>query len=167
MNGAHLLGAVLGLAGLALPASAAESPFRPVPGSAWSQDPATGCRFVRPASLTEGPTHWAGACRSGKADGLGMLRRRDGGASSAAFYGELRDGVPAIGVLDLADGYVVGRFVNGDIGTRDTEWQERLDSFRVAARAARAVSARYAAQKNPRSAAFYKRVAETLDMQIE
>lgn len=136
-------------------------------GVKWSQDPATGCRFVVPASLGTAPTYWTGTCSAGKAAGLGMLRTRVGAIAGHAFYGELREGIPVIGTVDLDGGFQVGRFVNGDIGTRDTEWQERHDGFETALRAARAVSAHYAGQKNAASARHYSTVAKKLETQLE
>jgi hypothetical protein len=136
-------------------------------GMRWLQDPATGCHFVTPASLDAAPTYWTGACPAGKATGLGMLRTRVGTITGHAFYGELREGVPVIGAVDLDGGFRVGRFVAGDIGTRDTEWQERHDGFETALRAARAVSAHYAGQKNAASARHYSTVAKKLENQLE
>ncbi|WP_432725863.1 hypothetical protein [Variovorax sp. W6] len=133
----------------------------------WSQDPATGCRFVAPASLETAPTYWTGACPAGKASGVGMLRARVGANAGYAFYGELRDGIPVIGAVDLEGGFRVGRFVAGDIGARDTEWQERHDGFETALRAARAVSAHYAGQKNAASARYYTSIAKKLETQLE
>ncbi|MET0246678.1 MAG: hypothetical protein ABW182_08030 [Sphingomonas sp.] len=158
----RILGGAAALALLASPSLAGQPA-----GQSWSQDPGSKCRFVAPASLTAGPTYWTGACPGGKASGIGMLRRRDGGKSGPAFYGELADGVPKIGVVDLDGQYRVGRFVDGDIGGKELEANERLTAFRTAARAARAVSARFAAQKNSASARLYADVARTLDMQIE
>lgn len=147
--------------------AAAASAAQAGAGLAWSQDPTSKCKFVAPRSLTAGPTYWTGACPAGKASGLGMLRRRDGGAAGPAFYGEMRDGVPVIGAVDLNGGYVVGKFTGNDLVQGDLEPQVRIDSFVVAAKAARAVSARFTAQKNAGSARFYAQVAKQLDMQIE
>jgi hypothetical protein len=137
----------------------------------WSQDPSTKCRFVMPRSLPSGPTYWTGACPGGKASGLGMLRRRDGGQSGEVFFGELRDGVPTLGVIDTSrgneGGYIAGRFLDGDLGQGEVKWQDRADAFNVAASAARAVSSRFRAQKNPASARFYERQAKLLESQIE
>jgi hypothetical protein len=134
---------------------------------AWLQDPASKCRFVAPRSLTAGPAFWTGACPGGKASGLGMLRRRDAGVAGAAFYGDMRDGVPVIGAINVDGGYVVGKFTEGDLVQGNDEPQVRIDAFNVAAKAARAVSARFQAQKNSRSARYYAQVAQQLDQQIE
>lgn len=138
----------------------------PQVGLSWSQDPTTKCRFVPPRSLPAGPTYWTGDCPGGKANGLGMLRRRDGAQAGAAFYGEMRDGVPVIGAIDN-EGYVVGKFVDGDLVQDDLEPQVAIDSFLVAAKAARAVSTRFHQQNNAGSARLYSNVAEQLETQIE
>lgn len=155
------LAAIALLGGTAIGASAMQG------GLAWAQDPTSKCRFVAPRSLTAGPTYWTGACPGGKASGLGMLRRRDGGTAGAAFYGELRNGVPVIGAINVDGGYVVGKFVGGDLVQGDLEPQVRIDSFTVAAKAARAVSARFTAQKNAGSARYYAQIARQLDQQVE
>lgn len=134
---------------------------------AWSQDPGSKCRFVAPKSLTSGPTNWIGDCPAGKASGLGVLVRRDAGKATATFYGELRDGVPVIGAINVDGGYVVGKFTGDDLVQGDLEPQVRIDSFTVAAKAARAVSARFQAQKNAASARFYADAAKQLDQQVE
>ncbi|MFS2110161.1 hypothetical protein ACCC88_10765 [Sphingomonas sp. Sphisp140] len=134
---------------------------------AWSQDPGSKCRFVAPKSLTAGPTNWIGECPGGKASGLGVLVRRDGGKATATFYGELREGVPVIGAINVDGGYVVGKFTGDDLVQGDLEPQVRIDSFNVAAKAARAASARFQAQKNAASARFYADAAKQLDLQVE
>lgn len=133
----------------------------------WSQDPGSKCRFVAPKSLTAGPTNWIGECPGGKASGLGVLVRRDAGTATATFYGELRDGVPVIGAINVDGGYVVGKFTGDDLVQGDLEPQVRIDSFTVAAKAARAASARFQAQKNAASARFYADAAKQLDQQVE
>jgi len=133
----------------------------------WSKDPTSHCEFVAPLSLTAGPTYWTGACPGNKASGPGMLRRRDGDRAGPAFYGEMRAGVPVIGVID-DEGYRVGRFKAGDIGgDAELDPQVRLDAFRAAAKAAREVSGRYAGQGNTASSRHYETIAKQLDMQIE
>ncbi|OWV91887.1 hypothetical protein ATY75_01540 [Rhizobium sp. N122] len=134
----------------------------------WSQDPGSHCKFVAPASLTSGPTFWIGGCVDGQASGEGMLRRRDGDRVGPAFFGRMKEGVPEIGVIDLADGYRAGRFSGDDIGGQaEADPQDRLDAFHIAAEAARAVSAKYAAEKNAGSALHYKELADTLEQQTD
>jgi hypothetical protein len=137
----------------------------------WSQDPTTKCRFVAPSSLGVGPVSWVGACPGGQASGVGMLRRRDGAQAGHAFYGELRKGVPYIGLVEVDGGYQIGHFADGDIGMgeadRSMEFKDRDAAFDTAIRAARAVSAHYAAQNNTESARYYEAVAKKLEDQDE
>ncbi|MBW6422470.1 hypothetical protein KX729_13515 [Rhizobium sp. XQZ8] len=135
-------------------------------GQKWSKDPTSQCEFVSPVSLTAGPTYWVGECPANKATGFGMLRRRDGNQAGPAFYGEMRAGIPTIGVIDN-EGYRVGHFKNGDIGDAELEFQVRMDAFEAAVKAAREVSSRYAKQGNQASARLYEGVAKQLDEQIE
>ncbi|MBB4293219.1 hypothetical protein GGE16_005304 [Rhizobium leguminosarum] len=134
----------------------------------WTQDPGSHCTFVAPVSLTSGPTFWIGACVDGKASGEGMLRRRDGDKAGAAFFGRMKDGVPEIGVVDLSEGYRAGSFSDGDIGGQtESDPQNRIDAFRIAAEAARLVGAKYAAEKNAGSARLYEELAKTLELQTD
>jgi len=136
-------------------------------GQTWSKDPSTHCEFVSPVSLTDGPTYWVGECPGNKATGFGMLRRRDGDRAGPAFYGEMRAGIPTIGIIDN-EGFRVGRFRNGDIGDNgELEFQERLDAFEAAVKGAREVSSRYAKQGNQASARLYEQTATQLEEQIE
>ncbi|MBB4238497.1 hypothetical protein GGD57_005109 [Rhizobium esperanzae] len=97
-----------------------------------------------------------------------MLRRRDGDKAGAAFFGRMKDGVPEIGVVDLTEGFRAGSFSDGDIGAQaETEPQDRINAFRIAAEAARLVSARYAAEKNAGSARHYEEFAKTLEQQTD
>ncbi len=136
----------------------------------WSKDASIECSFVAPASLGDGPKSWIGSCPGGseaKATGIGMLRTRNGDKPGPAFYGEMRAGVPIIGVVDDGNGYQAGLFANGDIGLGDQEKQDVTDSFEFAVIAAKRVSEHYAAQKNAASAKYYKDVAKKLDKQLD
>ena len=158
---------VLGMM-VALPLAGSPVAARQATPPAWSQDPSTRCRFVAPRSLPAGPTYWTGPCPGGKAAGYGMLRRRDGARIGPGFFGEMRGGVPQIGVIDLDGGYRVGKFADGDIGgARELEWAERSAAFEAAIRGARAVKAHYVARKNAASARHYEAVIKTLELQIE
>ncbi len=163
MRGRPLLALGILLLGLqSLPGEARTQP--------WARDPATGCTFQPPVSVADGPVFWTGPCPGDRASGLGMLRRRDGETPGAAFFGEIRDGVPVIGVVQVEGGYEVGRYRDGLLTSarlRSLEFQERLDAFRTAARAARAVAARFRDGGNAGSAAHYEGVARVLDEQEE
>ncbi|KPH06595.1 hypothetical protein CO657_27635 (plasmid) [Rhizobium acidisoli] len=140
----------------------------PADAAQWSQDPSSHCKFVAPVSLTSGPTFWIGACINGKASGEGMLRRRDGEQAGPAFFGRMKEGVPDIGVVDLPEGFRVGSFSGDDIGGQaESDPQDRINAFRIAAEAARQVSAQYATEKNAGSARHYEELAKTLEQQTD
>ena len=101
-----------------------------------------------------------------------MLRDRSAQGAGLPFFGELRDGVPVLGVILGDGGYQSGTFFQGDIGGtppewETREWQLRHDSLEVAVRAAQAVSAHYAREGNTASAQHYSDVARTLDSQLD
>ncbi|MQB46374.1 hypothetical protein DXT94_31140 [Rhizobium sp. ICMP 5592] len=127
----------------------------------------TRCKFAAPASLTNGPTFWTGTCVDGKATGTGMLRRRDGNRAGPAFFGQMKDGLPQIGVVDLGDGYQVVTSSDNDADRTEIEPQARIDAFRTAAGAARQVGAKYAAEKNTAASQHYDAIAKTLELQVE
>lgn len=134
----------------------------------WSVDASNQCTFVAPASLGEGAKQWIGSCSNldHKATGIGMIIARNGAKSGPAFYGELRAGVPIIGVVDLPDGYQAGLFSGRDIGdAKESEWTDINDSFDVAVRVAKRVSEHYKQEKNAASAKHYAEVAKRLDAQ--
>lgn len=85
---------------------------------------------------------------------------------ASAFYGHMVKGWIAFGVIDMEGGFLAGRFADGAYQDSD-DFNTRLNAFRTASRAARAASARFAAEGNPGSAAFYSRIASQLDQQIE
>jgi hypothetical protein len=134
-------------------------------------DPVSGCRFRLGPAPPGASAQWTGSCQEGLADGLGVLRvyRRGANGSStisSAFYGEMAKGLIAFGVIDTEEGFLAGRFADGAYQDSD-DFNTRLNAFRTASRAARAASARFAAEGNPGSAAFYNRIATRLDQQIE
>jgi hypothetical protein len=162
LRGLLAAGAVALLAALPVDQAAAQG----TAAQKWSEDPGTHCRFVAPLSLTAGPTYWVGPCQKGLASGSGVLRRRDGNLAGPAFYGDIKDGIPSLGVVDLDGGYRVGKFKDGDIGDdKDLEPQVRLDAFRAAENAAKKVAVYYRGLGNPASAKVYEDVAKTLQAQ--
>lgn len=124
------------------------------------------CRFVAPTSLGMAQVEWIGACRAGKADGLGMLRPRGAGAADIAFYGRVVAGLPDLGIIDLPSGFKAGRLHAGDIVT-GSDMDERDSAFEVAAQAATAVSRHYQSQGNAASARYYAQKAKVFLTQIE
>jgi hypothetical protein len=136
----------------------------------WSTDPTTQCRFVAPDSLGDGPKYWTGFCSTVTkvATGAGMIVARKGNQTGPAFFGELRAGVPIIGVVNDGDGYSAGLFDGKEIGvSKEAERVDIDDSFEVAARAAKLVSEYYSQQKNTASAKYYQGVAKQFSTQLE
>jgi len=136
----------------------------------WSTDPSTQCRFVAPESLGDGPKYWTGFCSgvTSVATGVGTIVARTANRAGPAFYGELRAGVPIIGVVSDEAGYRAGLFDGKEIGaSKEAERVDIDDSFKVAERAAKQVSAYYAQQKNTASAKHYQSVAKQFASQLE
>jgi hypothetical protein len=161
------LGAGLGLVCAML--SATVGAVEPATALKWSTDPSTQCKFVAPESLGEGAKFWTGPCSTVTrvATGVGMIAARNGSKAGPAFFGEVRAGVPIIGVVDDGNGYRAGLFDGNEIGAaKEAERVDVDDSFEVAARAAKMVSAQYAKEKNAASAKHYQAVAKQLDSQL-
>jgi hypothetical protein len=98
---------------------------------------------------------------------LRVYALRNGGTEiTVTFYGEMLTGSIAFGVVDTGGGYLAGRFKDGEYQDSD-DFNIQLGAFRTASRAARAASARFAIVGNANSAAYYRRMATRLDMQIE
>lgn len=136
----------------------------------WSTDPTTQCRFVAPDSLGDSPKYWTGFCSNltNVATGVGMIVARKEKHAGPAFFGELRAGVPVIGVVSDAGGYRAGLFDGKEIGaSKEAERVDIDDSFEVATRAAKRVSEYYAQQKNTASAKHYQAVAKQFSSQLE
>ncbi|OWT73717.1 MULTISPECIES: hypothetical protein [unclassified Achromobacter] len=141
----------------------------PDTGLKWSEDPTTHCKFVAPESLGDGPKYWTGSCSTitSIATGVGMILARNGNQAGPAFYGEVRAGIPIIGVVDEGNGYRAGLFDGKEVGLKDSERVDIDDSFEVAVVAAKRVSEDYKRQGNTASAKHYLAVAKTLDKQLD
>jgi hypothetical protein len=136
----------------------------------WSQDPTTQCKFVAPASLGDGPKFWTGTCSNVTqiATGVGMIVARTGKQAGPTFYGEVRAGVPVIGVVDDGNGYRAGLFDGKEIGNeKEAERTDIDDSFEVAVVAAKQVAENYDREKNAASAKHYRAIAKQLQTQLE
>ncbi|WP_233236565.1 hypothetical protein [Bordetella sp. LUAb4] len=135
----------------------------------WSQDPTTHCKFVAPESLGDGPKYWTGPCSNitSIATGVGMIVARKSNQAGPAFYGEVRAGIPIIGVVDDGNGYRAGLFDGKEIGSaKEAERVDIDDSFEVAVTAAKRVSDNYKREGNTASAKHYLAVAKKLDEQL-
>jgi hypothetical protein len=133
----------------------------------WAKGPSDGRCAIHPLSgWSEKGAQWLGACANGMGNGLGALKYYADGSLRETFLGELRDGYPVIGVIDKGAGYVAGRFVGGKVQETDDR-NEILKAFRVASRAAEAVSESFARKGNKASAAFYRDLAAKLASQMD
>lgn len=155
---AWLLGAVLHAS------CSADVPTAP-PSAAPMAGPAH-CRFVVPEGLVLGDVRWSGACRSGLADGLGVLREYRQARVERLFYGRMAAGQPAIGVVDLGDGFMAGRFDGGQL-VRDADRDTLIEAFDEASLAARQMAERFRHAGNAASARYYEGKAAQLARQID
>jgi hypothetical protein len=124
------------------------------------------CAFNAPQDWSQSATRWEGSCRSGRANGLGILKEYTEQKVTRFYFGRFKDGHVEIGVIEETDGYLAGRFVNGSpVPTEDP--QVTIDAFTEAEKAASQAAARYANTGNKTSAMLYKNKAKKLAMQMD
>ena len=124
---------------------------------------APACRVQTPVDVEKGVATWLGPCRNGVAEGVGVLRIQHK-LDWSLFLGRAAGGKPVTGTLYLTPQTPVaatrfdgaGHVVSGESPAADHQ------AFLLGAAAAKAASARFAAEKNARSAAFYARLAADL-----
>lgn len=125
------------------------------------------CTFTTPAGWNQAGTSWVGACRDGRADGLGVLREVDDKKSvQRTFFGRLKQGALELGAIEQAGGYVAGTFKDGKPVPSD-EQQPTIDGFREAEKAAKQISDTFRKSGDKASARLYKTKAKQLGEQIE
>jgi len=129
-------------------------------------DRLSGCQIFVPDDWAGGTVRWTGACDRSMASGLGTAVRYVDGIQQATFFGDLTTGRMTRGVIEVAGGYQAGLFRNGE-PVRTDDRNTIIAAFRVAAEAARAASARFQADGNTGSAAFYAAAAEALERQMD
>ena len=124
------------------------------------------CRFVAPQGMPAADLRWSGSCRSGWADGRGILRAYQQGKVAQIFYGRIDAGQPKLGVIDLDGGFKAGRF---DAGTLVPEGDRAtlIQAFDEASAAAWQVAAGYRKSGNDASARFYSAKARQLSQQMD
>lgn len=130
-----------------------------------SADPIT-CHVSAPADWQGLSLRWEGACASGHAEGSGVLRGFEKGQVRRLYFGRMKAGQPEIGVDELPDGYVAGRFKDGKVVSSDDR-NDTILAFREASKAAEAVSERFRAAGNAPSAKFYRDKAQSLGEQMD
>lgn len=133
-------------------------------GSPAQAQPGAGCAFSAPDVLDRPSARWYGPCRSGTADGSGVLRSTGGGYR--AFYGIMKGGEPVLGVVEGPGGYRAGRFAGGK-AVPSSERQDFIEAFRAGAEAADALARSFRTERNAASAKFYADKANALRNQLD
>lgn len=124
-----------------------------------------GCRFARPADFA-GSLKWEGDCAAGLADGRGVLRAYQPQRPPKVFYGRMKAGQLALGVVEQDDGYVAGEFADGKRKPSD-ERADYIRAFDEAASAAKEAAARFRKAGNEASARHYEERAARLAAQMD
>jgi hypothetical protein len=138
----------------------------PVLADVAGKDKATGCGFRLPPDWQSYTTNWTGPCAAGMADGLGILRVYNHSKAVTAFYGRMREGKMALGVIDAPEGFLAGRFDDSTLVTSDDR-NTFIAAFREASAAAKAASEIFKSQGNSASAKFYQEKAAQLAAQMD
>ena len=125
-----------------------------------------GCRHAVPDGMPSAYLRWTGACRTGLAQGRGLMRAYEGGRVVQAFYGQLVDGQPALGVVAVDGGFKAGRFEGGQL-VRDADRDTMIKAFDEAAAAARQAAETFRKAGNTASARFYLGKAQQLAQQMD
>ena len=124
------------------------------------------CQFNRPPELNEPQLAWEGGCNNGKADALGVLRAYTNGQASRLFLGRMRNGEFDIGVIDLPEGYIAGRFVEGK-AVQDGDRNVIIKAFLEASSVAKLVAERFQQAGNCAAANFYLEKSRKLTEQMD
>jgi hypothetical protein len=135
-------------------------------GACMQQATAAGCDFIAPEGWNVAGTRWEGACRDGRADGPGVLKAYESGKVVRFFFGTLKAGEPAIGVIDSEEGYRAGRFTRGRLISNEDR-NTLIRAFDSASKAAQALAGRFAKAGNKASARFYEGKARELREQMD
>lgn len=126
---------------------------------------ASRCRFV-PLEGWLPDVRWNGACRDGRAEGLGTLREIRAGKVTRIFFGRLEKGEPRLGAIEQPDGYKAGRFEAGRV-VGDGDRNVLIEAFDEASKAARHVADVYEKGGNAGSARLYRDKARKLAEQLD
>lgn len=124
-------------------------------------DPQSGCSVYLADDQTQWQAHWHGACRDGKAQGLGVVRLFENGQFYGAFFGQVAKGQWKNGVFRTPTGDIAGMFQNNHALPTDDR-NDLIRAFDIAAQAATALSNEFQRAGNKASAAHYRQVAENL-----
>ncbi|WP_414449042.1 hypothetical protein AB4851_07215 [Burkholderia sp. 22PA0099] len=121
------------------------------------------CRAATPADFDAGPSRWQGPCPGGVADGLGVMRI--GTAEPYQFFlGEMKAGLPVRGLLKLSGGWMTASHFDKALKAQsEPEGRDMYPIFQLGGHAAHATAKRFKAAGNARSAAYYERLAKTVE----
>jgi hypothetical protein len=127
------------------------------------------CQFQVISAWEGHQLSWDGPCKDGKAHGQGVLRAYKKEALPQIFYGVLDHGELRKGVIDNADGYIVGEFASGVLKPTDdaTVGALTVDAFHLASEIAKAYSVRLKKDGNAASAVFYFKQSQKLLAQMD
>ena len=138
----------------------------PAGPAAFARDDQPECRLTTPQEWRNMRVEWIGPCTGGLAQGAGVAIARPERGPQQNFFGNAVGGRLTEGVFDLQNGYKPARFKDGVFVPLDDR-NQIIVAFRVAANAARQVSARYKAAKDLKAAKEYAETAERLANQMD
>jgi hypothetical protein len=133
---------------------------------AWAS--AAACRWDTPQPWPEGVSNrWSGACKNGRAHGLGVLRALRGNEVVQAFYGRYEAGRAVLGAVEIEGGYRAGRFATDGRLVTDGDRDTAIKAFEEAAAAAKGMATDLRRSGNASSARFYEAKARQLAEQLD
>lgn len=124
------------------------------------------CEFTAPDGWALGNSRWDGDCAAGHAEGLGVLKEYSGSNVTRWFFGRVKQGNIEIGVIDQAEGYIAGKFRQGQVISSEDR-QDYIDAFNQAEQAANLAASRFKQAGNSASAQFYENKARELAGQMD
>ncbi len=124
------------------------------------------CLFSVPAGWNQTTTRWEGACRDGRADGLGVLKEYQQQQVVRFFFGRLERGELKLGVIDQPEGFIAGEFVKG-APVLSEDAQRIVSAFAEAEKAANEAANRLSKAGNKESGMFYAAKAKKLREQLD
>ena len=126
----------------------------------------SGCAISPPEGWVQSAVRWDGACQSGVADGLGVLKEFSGRNVKRLFFGLVKNGELKSGVIDQEDGYIAGSFEHGRV-VQNGDRQTVISAFDKGAAAAEEVAKRFEKAGNKASSQFYQAKAKALREQMD
>jgi hypothetical protein len=124
------------------------------------------CAFTAPAGWNQSATRWDGACRDGRAEGLGVLKEYRRQSVVRFFFGRLEHGQVKLGVIDQPEGFVAGEFAKGEL-LPSADRQRAVDAFAEGEKAANEASSRFNKAGKAAPAKLYAAKARELHDQLD